>query len=61
MKVQKETWKKPRNVRIALVGYIREHGNSAAFYPYIPKEYIGKRAILIIDSEEEEEFEKIKN
>jgi|GEM_PF-3740935 len=57
MKIQKDTWKKPRDARIALVGCIREVGNAAGFYPHIPKEYVGKRALLIIDSDEEEEFE----
>lgn len=59
MKLTKKTWRKPRNVCITFVGKIEEHGNSGRFYPSVPAEYIGKRALLTIIDDDEEFFEKI--
>ncbi|ADC69784.1 Protein of unknown function DUF2080, transposon-encoded [Methanocaldococcus sp. FS406-22] len=52
--IKKKGWTKARMIFPAIFGKIKEQGNSARFYPSIPAEYVGKKAVLVILEEDEE-------
>jgi len=52
--MRKKRWSKSRIIFPAIFGVIKEHGNSARFYPSVPTEYAGKKAVLVILEEDEE-------
>ncbi|WP_048055499.1 DUF2080 family transposase-associated protein [Methanotorris igneus] len=52
--IKKKRWAKARIIFPAIYGKIKEQGNSARFFPSIPAEYVGKKAVLVILEEDKE-------